>query len=92
MSLKRFTILVHNDAQQTDEQVSMLMNLDHIVSIKPIKMTTIDREVIDGYWIRLTNEKKYRAIQVPAQILDLLEEKLPAITTSNDSQVELNIQ
>ena len=52
MILKRFTVITQNENQQSEEQTNMLINLEHIVSIKPIKLTTNDREVIDGYWIR----------------------------------------
>ena len=92
MNLKRFTILVHNEALQNDERVNMLINLEHIVSVKPIKMTTDDRCQIDGYWIRLSNGKKYRAIQVPAAILEGLEEKLPAISNSDEPEANFNYQ
>jgi hypothetical protein len=44
-----------------------------------------DQDVIDGYWIRLSNGKKYRAIQVPKMILDSLDESLPAVQMNNDS-------
>lgn len=85
MNLKRFTILTHNEAQRSDERTTILINLEHIISVKPIKMSTSDREVIDGHWIRLSNGKKYRAIQVPEVILDIFNEELPAIQTSTES-------
>ena len=56
---KKFSILTNNEAQQSQEVISMLINVDQIVSIKPIKMMLEDREVIDGFWLRLTNGKKY---------------------------------
>ena len=78
MELQRFTIITRNESQQSEEKTSILINMDQLVSIKPIKVTTDDRDVIDGYWIRLTNGKKYRAIQVPKFILDKFEQELPA--------------
>lgn len=80
MNLNRFTIITKNEAQNTTEKTSILINPEHIVSVKPIKVAMEDREVIDGYWIRLSNGKKYRAIQVPKFILESLGEDLPAIS------------
>jgi hypothetical protein len=56
----------------SDKEIPILLNEDHIVSIKPIKMRT-DDSILEGYWIRLTNGKKYKAIQVPAEIKKSLE-------------------
>jgi len=93
MNLKRFTIMTKNEAQNADEKTSILINLEHIVSIKPIKVATQTRDVIDGYWIRLSNGKKYRAIQVPNFILDGLEEDLPAvIKNTTELEESYNIQ
>jgi hypothetical protein len=77
MNFKKFTIINHNDAQQSDEIIDILINTDHIVSIKPIKMTTNDQQVLEGFWIRLTNGKKYKAIQMAEGLKKLLNEKLP---------------
>ncbi len=84
MNLHRFIIITHNAAQQVDEKTSILINLEQIVSVKPIKLTTQSRDVIEAYWIRLTNGKKYRAIQVPEIILSALDESLPALQMSTD--------
>lgn len=93
MDLKRFTILSRNDAIQADEKSDILINLEHIVSIKPIKVTTSKRDVIDGFWIRLSNGKKYRAIQVPKFITDQFNEELPAISKNTDLEfTDFNIQ
>ena len=64
MNFRKFTIISHNEAQQKDEIVDILLNTNHIVSIKPIKMSTNDQQVIEGFWIRLSNGKKYKAIQM----------------------------
>lgn len=86
MTLNKFTILVQNEAQQIDENIDILINLEHIVSVKPIKMSTADRNIIDGYWIRLSNGKKYKAIQVPEIIMQSLNEDLakPIINKPTD--------
>jgi hypothetical protein len=92
MILKKFTIITHNEAQQVDEKTGILINLEHIISVKPIKLTTMDRDVIDGYWIRLSNGKKYRAIQVPAIILETLNEDLTAVHKSDNSEQSFSYQ
>ncbi|MBD67085.1 MAG: hypothetical protein CME62_17925 [Halobacteriovoraceae bacterium] len=93
MNLKKFTILTRNESIQADEKANILINLEHIVSIKPIKMTTERRDVIDGYWIRLSNGKKYRAIQIPEFIQDKFNEELPAISKNNEFELaDFNIQ
>ncbi len=92
MNLKKFTIITRNEAQQIDEKTNILINLEHIVSVKPIKLSTAKREVIDGYWIRLSNGKKYRAIQVPQLILEELNQDLPAIKKSDELNSSFNYQ
>lgn len=92
-SLKKFTILTNNEAQQSQEVVNILINLSQIVSIKPIKMMLADREVIDGFWIRLTNGKKYKALQIPQELLSSFEESLPIVArSSDDNKHSLSIQ
>lgn len=92
MNLMKFIILNQNETQQSEEKTSILINPNHIVSIKPIKMTTSDRNIIDGYWVRLTNGKKYKAIQVPEAIKISFQEELPSIRISDSSFHEINIQ
>ena len=92
MTLQKFKIITHNESQQTDEKTNILLNTEHIVSIKPIKLTTVERQVIDGYWIRLSNGKKYKAIQIPEMIKTLFSEELPQITINEDSQHEISLQ
>lgn len=92
MNLKRFTIITKNEAQNATEKTSILINPDHIVSVKPIKVATESRDVIDGYWVRLSNGKKYRAIQVPKFILDGLDEDLPAIVKNTNEIHTVSLQ
>lgn len=92
MKLSKFKIIIHNEAQQLDEKTSILINVDHIISIKPIKLTTVEREVIDGYWLRLSNGKKYKAIQIPESIKDIFNSELPNIKISESSFHENNLQ
>ncbi len=92
MNLMKFIILNHNETQQSDEKTSILINPDHIVSIKPIKMTTSERNIIDGYWVRLTNGKKYKAIQIPEAIKMTFHDELPSVRISDSSFHEINFQ
>lgn len=92
MSLLKFTILNQNEGHQKDEPVNILINIDHIVSLKPIRMATEDRQVIQGYWIRLSNGKKYRALQVPVEMQSKLEEELPAPNYLPENAFEEQIQ
>jgi hypothetical protein len=92
MKLARFKIIAHNEAQQVDDKTSILLNPDHIISVKPIKLTTVERQIIDGYWIRLTNGKKYKAIQIPESIKAIFNEELPKVTISEKSFHENNLQ
>ena len=82
MNLQKFKIVSPRDVQSVDNVFeTLLLNLDHIISVKPIKMV-IQEKVADGFWIRTTNGKKYRAIEVPRIISDLLsdEDRLNAVT------------
>ena len=71
------------------------MSFDHIVSMKPIRMV-VEEQLVKGYWIRTTNGKKYRAVEVPEKFKKLLSEAETEISKprlsvlSEDlSQVEL---
>jgi hypothetical protein len=78
MEFKKFTILNINEAHQIQEEIDIVINTSHIVSIKPIKMTTPDMRVVDGFWIRLSNGKKYKAVRIPEFIKNVLSENLPS--------------
>lgn len=68
MHFEKFTIVSERDVQALeDTHETILLNLDHIVSIKPINIV-VDQGVIQGYWIRMTNGKKYRAVEVPEAV------------------------
>lgn len=74
MNLRPFKILSSNSDQQLEiEEVTILINLDHIISIKPIKMV-IDHQVLEGHWIRTSNGKKYKATAVPKEIESLIND------------------
>ena len=82
MNLQKFKIVSPRDVQSVDNVFeTLLLNLDQIISVKPIKMV-IEDKVANGYWIRTSNGKKYRAIEVPQVISDLLsnEDRSNAMT------------
>lgn len=75
MKLQKFEILSSKTGQSLHvEKVEMLINLDHIISVKPIRIILTDN-IIDGYWIRTSNGKKYKASQIPAILAEALDEQ-----------------
>jgi hypothetical protein len=74
MNFAKFTIISQRNVQalgETNEVI--LLNLDHVISVKPI-LIPMDDKVVDGFWIRTTNGKKYRAIDIP-EALEVFFEK-----------------
>ncbi len=75
MNFKKFNILTSKSANGSDmEEVEVLFNLDHIISIKPIRIVRPDK-LLNGFWIRTTNGKKYRASRIPEELLNIIGEK-----------------
>lgn len=73
MKFQKFKILTEKDHEAAGEAVETLyLNEDHIVSIKPINIV-VEGDVVDGFWIRTTNGKKYRAVEVPKSYEKFLE-------------------
>lgn len=65
MSLQRFKIVSPKDGQSVDNIFeTLLINTEHIISLKPIRMV-VDEKLVMGYWIRTSNGKKYRAVEIP---------------------------
>jgi hypothetical protein len=86
MALERFQIVSPKDGQSVDNVFEVLLiNLDHIVSIKPIRMV-VEEKLVKGYWIRTTNGKKYRAVDVPSKLKLMLEEDESVL-----SKIALNV-
>lgn len=74
MALQRFKIVSPKDGQSVDNVFeTLLINVDHIISLKPIRMV-VEEKLVKGYWIRTTNGKKYRAVEIPEQLKTLLNE------------------
>ncbi len=72
MKFHKFSILDTKAAQETE--IEVLFNLDHIISIKPIRISRPDK-LLNGFWIRTTNGKKYRASKIPDELLSVIGEK-----------------
>lgn len=96
MALQRFKIVSPKDGQSVDNVFeTLLINDEHIISLKPIRMV-VEEKLVKGYWIRTTNGKKYRAVEIPEQLKTILNEddtdiSKIAMSVLNDdsSQVEL---
>ncbi|GEM_PF-3827491 len=87
--LKCSLLSVHEDLPSKYEISPILLNSAHIVSIKPINIV-VAGNVIAGYWIRLTNGKKYKVVDVPEKIRALFGEsdlELP-VTQVDGNRVE----
>ena len=59
---------------QEAEEIEVLFNLNHIISIKPIRISRSDK-LLNGFWIRTTNGKKYRASKIPDDLLNVIGEQ-----------------
>ena len=89
MKFRKFSILDMKTTGSTSaEEVEVLFNLDHIISIKPIRISRPDK-LLNGFWIRTTNGKKYRASKIPDDLLEIIGEKYQGsvnITIDPDEQ------
>lgn len=75
MKFRKFSILdVKASGSSETEELEIMFNLDHIISIKPIRISRPDR-LLNGFWIRTTNGKKYRASKIPEDLLEVIGEK-----------------
>lgn len=74
MKFQKFTVFNAKASPQEAEEVEVLFNLDHIISIKPIRISRADK-LLNGFWIRTSNGKKYRASKIPDELLGIIGEK-----------------
>lgn len=74
MKFKKFIILNGKSTSHATEEIEVLFNLDHIISIKPIRIASGDK-LLNGFWIRTTNGKKYRASKIPDELVGIIGEK-----------------
>lgn len=74
MEFLKFKMIKSMDHQSIGEDYeSMIINRSHVVSIKPINMVVNER-VMQGFWVRTSNGKKYRAIEIPKELHELFSE------------------
>ncbi len=90
MKFHKFTVLNPKATTHEAEEVEVLFNLDHIVSIKPIRISRTDR-LINGFWIRTTNGKKYRSSRIPKELLSIIGEEYQGIVPA-DAADDLSYQ
>jgi len=92
LTFLKFKIISQRDMQSFETVYeTILINRDHIVSIKPIKMV-VEERVMDGYWLRTSNGKKYRAIEVPLAVSDLLREECTGKKALDVGNVDLRLE
>lgn len=72
MSFQKFTIINMKTSKNQDEESVILLNLRHIISIKPIQKL-VDGKITTQLWIKTSNGKKYRASKIPLEVLSLFE-------------------
>lgn len=73
--LQRFNVLNPEDMQQVDGiDYPILINTDLIVTIKPINIM-YQGNLINGYWVRTANGKKYKATRIPRSLELMLSEE-----------------
>lgn len=74
--LKKFIVLTNKSEHLhgTSPYETVLLNTAHIASIKPIKIVKQEMTIL-GHWIRMVNGKKYKAVQIPLDIEELLADE-----------------
>lgn len=80
----RFVLLTEKEGHISGlNREEILINPRHLVSIKPIKIMDENNNIYDGHWLRTSNGKKYKAIEIPEE-LKLQFTPIPEDTDSND--------
>ena len=83
--LQRFNVLNPEDMQQVDGiDYPILINTDLIVTIKSINIM-YQGNLINGYWVRTANGKKYKATRIPKSLELMLSEEAEL------SEIHLNV-
>ena len=92
MNFLKFKIIQTREEHSLETNlVDILFNVDHIVSVKPIKIVLSDG-ILNGYWIRLTNGKKYKATEIPNELKTGPDKKSWAITFSNTQPISVGFR
>ncbi len=90
MKFIKIKIVSPRDVQSVDNITeTLLINIDHVVSIKPIKMV-IEDKLINGYWLRTSNGKKYRATEIPQDLAKMLENEMAEVKSNTIDEAVLN--
>ncbi len=90
MKFIKIKIVSPRDVQSVDNITeTLLINIDHVVSIKPIKMV-IEDKLINGYWLRTSNGKKYRATEIPQDLAKMLENEMAEVKSNTIEEAVLN--
>lgn len=98
--LARFSVLnSENDQALEGIDYPILLNTDHIASIKSINIM-YKGNIIKGFWIRMVSGKKYKATRVPDEIKNLLDSDTGLSDreingnqlSSSDYQIDISMQ
>ncbi|MBT7609335.1 MAG: hypothetical protein HN576_06240 [Bacteriovoracaceae bacterium] len=88
--LLRFNVLNPEDMQQVDGiDYPILINIDQIVTIKPITIM-YQGNIINGFWVRTINGKKYKATRIPKSLEQVLQNniELTEVKLNQNAQTE----
>jgi hypothetical protein len=86
MKFHKFTIFNSKTSPTEAEEIEVLFNLDHIISIKPIRISRMDK-ILNGFWIRTSNGKKYRASKIPDELVGIIGQKYQGtVSITSDSE------
>ncbi|PIP90070.1 MAG: hypothetical protein COW01_09325 [Bdellovibrionales bacterium CG12_big_fil_rev_8_21_14_0_65_38_15] len=87
-NIKKFKLLQDKEDSLVEGLgVTMLINLAHLVSVKPINVAT-QAGVVQAYWIRLSNGKKYKATEIPEELSELLKNDVMNFAQLNGSEID----
>ena len=90
MAFLKFNIVAQSEEQSTSvSEKEILINEQHLISLRPIKIS-VNGSVQTGFWLRLTNGKKYRATAIPKCLAKVFidEGELVSFEEDNESQSE----
>ncbi len=87
-NIKKFKLLQDKEDSLVEGLgVTMLINLAHLVSVKPINVAT-QAGVVQAYWIRLSNGKKYKATEIPEELSELLKNDVMNFAQLNGNEID----
>ena len=84
----RFSILNTDEVNQLEGiDYPILLNTDHILSVKPIKIMH-QGNLINGHWIRTVSGKKYKATRIPQSLHEQLKDTESLTNTIIDNETD----